>query len=595
MAGGKETPRQKMIGMMYLVLTALLALNISKEILNGFVKVERGLVKTQTTLKAKALETYSEIEKRFDSNKEKVGPFMDAASEVKRRSESLRGDMQRLKAVTMAASEGQLKLTANGELSVQPTDADLEPYLTIDESGAPMCIELDKKRPEDKDKPKADQKKLIEKPDAYDNVTLLLYGRDIANPREGAWSAVELRKKLENYRDYLKSITFIDAEGLPVELPRGLQASIDQRFQFPNEFEQKEERTWEYSNFNHVPLAAVMPIMSKLIIDVQDAEQDVLTFLNSRIDGESFKVNEFRPLLVPQSNYVLEGDTIRAQVMLAGFDKTNKPDIYVSTTPFDGDSTFIYEGLEPLAVDSAEGFGDFRLASSDVGRGEHRFKTTVVYYDQYNQPTEYNLISDPITVAPPSVVVSPLQMKVFYRGVDNPVDISIPGIPKNNLTASINSPHKISKNSDGTWTVRPGKGTKARLSITAKFPDGSSKTMSSDEFKVKKLPDPTPRFGRSTIEKPSIKKAQLRLPPSIKADMLNFDFTVEPIVKGFTFGFVRNGAIVRLETSSDQFTQEMKEVAQRFRVGDRFFIEDIKVDMPDGQPRILAPLNLVVE
>ena len=582
-----------MIGMMYLVLTALLALNISKEVLNGFVKVERGLIKTQSTLKSKALATFSEVERRYASNSEKVGPFYDAALEVKSVSEDLRGHMQKLKAITMAVSEGKLTVQSTGELASEPDN--LEPYLGIDEEGAPMCIPLDFKRPEDADKPLEDQKNLIQKPDAYDAVTLLLYGTNISQPREGAWSAAELRSKLENYRDYLKGISFTDAEGLQVEMPEGLKSSIDKRFQFPDEFENKKKVSWEYSNFNHVPLAAVMPIMSKLIIDVQDAEQDVLTFLNSRIDGESFKVNEFRPLLVPQSNYVLEGDTIRAQVMLAGFDKTNKPDIYVSTTPFDGDSTFIYEGLEPLAVDSAAGFGDFRLASSDVGRGEHRFKTTVVYYDQYDQPTEYNLISDPITVAPPSVVVSPLKMKVFYRGVDNPVDISIPGIAKNNLTASINSPHKITENPDGTWTVRPGKGTKARLSITAKFPDGTTKTMSSDEFKVKKLPDPTPRFGKSTIEKPGIKKAQLKLPPSIKADMLNFDFTVKPIVKGFTFGFVRSGAIVRIESSSNQFTREMKEIAQTFRVNDRFFIEDIQVDMPDGQTRILPPLNLVVE
>ena len=53
MAGGKETPRQKMIGMMYLVLTALLALNISKEVLNGFVKVENSLRTTQGTLNSK--------------------------------------------------------------------------------------------------------------------------------------------------------------------------------------------------------------------------------------------------------------------------------------------------------------------------------------------------------------------------------------------------------------------------------------------------------------------------------------------------------------------------------------------------------------
>ena len=57
MAGAKETPRQKMIGMMYLVLTALLALNISKEILNGFVKVENGLRQTNLTVQGKSRET----------------------------------------------------------------------------------------------------------------------------------------------------------------------------------------------------------------------------------------------------------------------------------------------------------------------------------------------------------------------------------------------------------------------------------------------------------------------------------------------------------------------------------------------------------
>ena len=43
MAGGKETPRQKMIGMMYLVLTALLALNVTKEILDAFIAIEKNI------------------------------------------------------------------------------------------------------------------------------------------------------------------------------------------------------------------------------------------------------------------------------------------------------------------------------------------------------------------------------------------------------------------------------------------------------------------------------------------------------------------------------------------------------------------------
>ena len=49
MASGKLSPRQKMINMMYLVLTALLALNVSKEVLNSFFEVNRGIERTTST------------------------------------------------------------------------------------------------------------------------------------------------------------------------------------------------------------------------------------------------------------------------------------------------------------------------------------------------------------------------------------------------------------------------------------------------------------------------------------------------------------------------------------------------------------------
>ena len=67
MAGAKLSPRQKMIGMMYLVLTALLALNISKEVLNGFVKVENSLINTQATLADKVDDTFGTL--KVDDNK----------------------------------------------------------------------------------------------------------------------------------------------------------------------------------------------------------------------------------------------------------------------------------------------------------------------------------------------------------------------------------------------------------------------------------------------------------------------------------------------------------------------------------------------
>ncbi|MFZ5940579.1 MAG: gliding motility protein GldM, partial [Bacteroidota bacterium] len=53
MGHGKETPRQKMIGMMYLVLTAMLAMNVSKDVLNAFILVDEGLVQTTENFAAK--------------------------------------------------------------------------------------------------------------------------------------------------------------------------------------------------------------------------------------------------------------------------------------------------------------------------------------------------------------------------------------------------------------------------------------------------------------------------------------------------------------------------------------------------------------
>ena len=89
MAGGKETPRQKMIGMMYLVLTALLALNVSKDILNAFVIVEESMVTTNENFTKKVENLYTEFSKELVFNKEKVQPYYDKALKVKKASEDM--------------------------------------------------------------------------------------------------------------------------------------------------------------------------------------------------------------------------------------------------------------------------------------------------------------------------------------------------------------------------------------------------------------------------------------------------------------------------------------------------------------------------
>src|SRR5579863_10446174 len=96
--GGKETPRQKMIGMMYLVLTALLALNVSKQIVMAFVVVNTGLQKSNKNAVDENASTYKAFEKAKQGDPIRTKPYYDAAQNVKRLSDKLVQDIQDIKA-----------------------------------------------------------------------------------------------------------------------------------------------------------------------------------------------------------------------------------------------------------------------------------------------------------------------------------------------------------------------------------------------------------------------------------------------------------------------------------------------------------------
>ena len=83
MSGAKETPRQKMIGMMYLVYTALLAMNVSKDILDAFDTVNAGVQETNITLAQQIDQKYASFEQQYALDKEKVGPYFEQAQDVK--------------------------------------------------------------------------------------------------------------------------------------------------------------------------------------------------------------------------------------------------------------------------------------------------------------------------------------------------------------------------------------------------------------------------------------------------------------------------------------------------------------------------------
>jgi len=96
MASGKQSPRQKMINMMYLVLTALLALNISKDILNAFAVVEKGYERTVNVLDQKNQDKFEDFEKIAETVIAAKKPLQDAKA-VKNEADKLVQEIEKLR------------------------------------------------------------------------------------------------------------------------------------------------------------------------------------------------------------------------------------------------------------------------------------------------------------------------------------------------------------------------------------------------------------------------------------------------------------------------------------------------------------------
>ena len=575
MAGAKETPRQKMIGMMYLVLTALLALNISKEVLNGFVKVENSLRTTQETLSSKIHDTYTLLELKYNSNQEKVGPFYDESQVIVEKSNTLIKYITKLKAHCLATSEGDFE---------EQVALDFEKYFGTDEFGNDTVLNL----------------KYISKKDEFQALTTYMVGGKSHAPKVGEWTANGLKLSLDAYSEYLKSLDVTDIDGVSRTISPNFLKSLNERFSFEKEIEDGKEILWEAANFYDVPLAAVIPLMSKMIIDVQDAEEDALSWLLGEIESKSLKFSEVMPLTIPLSNYILRGDTVRASIFLAAFDRTKKPEVYIDPNKWDGkDSTdldYVGLGIEPLAVNE-QGQGLLAMSSKGMTLGQYQYKGVIRYQGAEGDMQSQQFFTPTFTIAEAALVVSPTKMNVFYRGVPNPVEISVPGVANNKLRVSISNGHRIKKQQDGTYIVDPGTSTankEAVISVKGEMADGSINNLGSSNFRVKRIPDPVPFWaGKKPSDRTITKNEVLSFAP-LAGKMDNFDFDVKVLVKSFTIRLSKDGTFKELNSPNNRITSDMKALLNRVKRGNTIYFEDIIVGMPDGTERMVASLKLKI-
>ena len=262
------SPRQKMINLMYVVLMAMLALNISTEVLNGFSIVEESLKRTTASSSMQNDAIYSDFEAQMKSNPEKVREWFEKATMVKDMSDSLYNFAQELKIEIVRAADGK--------------DADINNI-------------------ENKD-------------------NLEAAGEVMLAP--GTGKGKKLYNAINSYRERILTMVTdplqkkIIAANLSTKKPKTSNAALG--------------KNWQEAMFENMPVAAAVTLLSKLQSDVRYAEGEVLHTLVSNIGLKDIRVNKLSAFVIPEKTVLYPGERFNANIVMAAVDTTQQPQIYVN-------------------------------------------------------------------------------------------------------------------------------------------------------------------------------------------------------------------------------------------------------------------------
>lgn len=268
-----------MISMMYLVYTALLALNVSADILNAFVTVGESVEVTNKIMAGKTESAYIAFENAYNGNPGKVGANWEKAKEVREKTKALLTYIDNMKYELIAISEAT-------------------------EGGAA----------EAKKQFEAKGFSMIQKKDNYNDPTRYF----LAGTEDGsAGKAIELRKKIEAYQADM--LTYPQNEAFKKQL-KAMQIKTDGVWKDAS----GEEKNWQMYNFYHTILTADLVLLNKFKSEIQNAEMDLVNHLYSQISADDFKFDQVVARVLPKSTYIIQGGQYEADVIVAAYDSKSE-------------------------------------------------------------------------------------------------------------------------------------------------------------------------------------------------------------------------------------------------------------------------------
>ncbi|MCK0132045.1 gliding motility protein GldM [Flavobacteriaceae bacterium F08102] len=449
MAGGKQSPRQKMINLMYLVFIAMLAMNMSKQVLSAFGFMNEKLTEANMSAEQDNAATYANLATKATEQAEKFGEQNRKAQQVQALSLDFNAFIEKMKE----------ELTADVE--------DKTDYESMDSENAGNAYFFEGEKPSAKGQAFLD--------------------------------------KMNEYRTQLKTILG-DKYSSIVE-------KVEKRFSTPDQKVEDGTQPWLNNRYEGFPLITTITNLTQIQADIKATENEMLTAMVQGQLESDVSMKNYTTILVPETPATLQGTNFKGKIVLGKYDASLKP------------SKVIVNGKEITNIANGGAILDF--PSGNVGENEIVGKFV---FKENGEDVEIPINTKYAVVAKPNgAVISADKMNVVYRGVVNPITISMPGVPDNAITASAPGLKKAS--GLGKYTMTPGTGKEVNIKVTGKLPTGESVT-SNQTFRIKDIPAPMAsvrgEYGEIKMPKTSLQKV------TVGAVLPDFVFDLKINVSGFS-------------------------------------------------------------
>ncbi|MCC7297634.1 MAG: hypothetical protein IT244_04820, partial [Bacteroidia bacterium] len=389
--------RQKMINMMYLVLMALLALNVSKEIIKAFNLMENSLntsiknMEDKNALAIKAIQAEDKPEAKTAATMaleaKKIGDnFIKLINDVKADLEA-NAEGRKQDPDGMLVKGGVAELTMGDNMEVHSNYFLLEKG-NARRDGKPFAFN-----------PAGGKMRGDAVFDLINKTRIDYLGvldKAAADPNLGG-NSPRTKKLLLDFKEKLTKKSSLIAEN-----------SKDQ---------DGNERKWVSMYLEHSPLAGVFALLSKYQNDARSMESEITTKLAQAVSADKITFDKTMAVISTPSSAVLQGQTYEADLILAAYD--SKSDLRIT--------------VGGAAVEVKDGVGKYKVTGSSPGEFNYKVQIAV---PQPGGGVEMQEAEGKYTVFPPIAAISADELNVFYVGLDNPISVAVAGVDSRNVVVT---------------------------------------------------------------------------------------------------------------------------------------------------------------